>query len=43
MQERKVFEQLEKESDKAFAAFRVYLELGSQRSLVAAAGKLGTR
>jgi len=35
------FEQLPRESAKAFAAFRVYLELGAQRSLATVAGKLG--
>lgn len=36
-----VFEQQPKESNKAFVAFRTYLELGAQRSLVAVAGKVG--
>jgi hypothetical protein len=36
-----VFEQLPKESAKAFAAFRAYLGLGPERSLAAAAAKLG--
>ena len=35
------FEQRPKESAKAFAAFRVYLEMGSQRSLALTAGKVG--
>lgn len=35
------FEQLEREGDKAFAAFSVYLSMGPQRSLAKAAGKLG--
>jgi hypothetical protein len=35
-----MFEQQARESDKAFAAFRVYLELGPERSLVEVAGKL---
>lgn len=35
------FEQLERESDKAFAAFSVYLSMGPQRSLAKAAAKLG--
>ena len=35
------FEQQERESDKAFAAFSLYLSLGPQRSLVAVATKLG--
>jgi len=35
------FEQRPKESAKAFAAFRLYLEMGAQRSLAAVAGKLG--
>jgi hypothetical protein len=35
------FEQLERESDKAFAAFSMYLSLGPQRSLAKAAKKLG--
>ena len=36
-----MFEQQDRESNKAFAAFRVYLELGPERSLVAAASRLG--
>ena len=36
-----LFEQQRRESNKAFAAFKVYLELGSQRSLVAVATKVG--
>ena len=32
-----VFEQQPRESDKAFAAFKTYLELGPERSLVAVA------
>ena len=35
------FEQREKESDKAFAAFSVYLSQGPERSLAKAAAKLG--
>ena len=35
------FEQLPREGNKAYAAFRVYLELGAQRSLALTAGKLG--
>jgi hypothetical protein len=35
------FEQQERESDKAFAAFKTYLELGPERSLAVAADKLG--
>ncbi len=35
------FEQQPRESNKAFAAFRAYLELGPERSLVAAAEKVG--
>lgn len=35
------FEQLPRESDKAFAAFREYLELGPERSLAAVASRLG--
>jgi len=35
------FEQQPKESSKAFAAFKVYLELGPERSLVAVGNKLG--
>ena len=36
-----MFEQLPRESNKAFAAFKTYLELGPQRSLVLVAGKVG--
>lgn len=36
-----VFEQQPKESTKAFAAFKTYLELGAERSLATAADKLG--
>ena len=36
-----VFEQQTRESNKAFAAFKMYLELGPERSLVAVADKLG--
>lgn len=36
-----MFEQQPKESAKAFAAFRVYLDLGPQRSLAAVGKKLG--
>lgn len=36
-----VFEQQPRESDKAFAAFRIYLDLGSERSLLLVAGKVG--
>ena len=36
-----VFEQQPKESSKAFTAFRTYLELGPERSLVAVADKVG--
>ena len=36
-----MFEQLPRETSKAFAAFRVYLELGPQRSLALTAAKLG--
>src|SRR5690349_14258742 len=36
-----VFEQQSKESAKAFAAFRAYLELGPERSLAAVGQKLG--
>ena len=36
-----MFEQQPRESDKAFAAFKTYLELGPQRSLVRTASKLG--
>jgi hypothetical protein len=35
------FEQQERESNKAFAAFKIYLELGPERSLAGAAEKLG--
>ena len=35
------FEQQEKESDKAFAAFALYLSMGSQRSLAMVGQKLG--
>ena len=35
------FEQQERESNRAFAAFKTYLELGPERSLVAVADKLG--
>ena len=35
------FEQLPKESAKAFAAFSTYLNLGSERSLAAVGQKLG--
>ena len=35
------FEQQERESEKAFAAFSLYLSLGPQRSLEAVATKLG--
>jgi hypothetical protein len=35
------FEQQERESNKAFAAFKIYLELGPERSLASAAEKLG--
>ena len=35
------FEKLPRESNKAFAAFRVYLELGPQRSLALTAAKVG--
>ncbi len=35
------FERQPKESDKAFAAFNQYLSLGPERSLAAAAAKLG--
>jgi len=35
-----MFEQLPRESSKAFAAFRVYLELGPQRSLAAVSRRL---
>lgn len=36
-----LFEQQERESNKAFAAFKTYLELGPQRSLALVADKLG--
>ena len=36
-----VFEQQPRESNKAFAAFKTYLELGAERSLATAADKLG--
>jgi len=36
-----MFEQLPRESNKAFAAFRTYLDQGPQRSLAAVAAKLG--
>jgi hypothetical protein len=36
-----VFERQERESDKAFSAFRTYLDLGPERSLVAVANKVG--
>jgi hypothetical protein len=35
-----MFEQLPRESNKAFAAFKAYLDFGPERSLVAVAGKL---
>ena len=35
------FEQQKRESNKAFAAFRTYLELGPKRSLATVADKLG--
>ena len=35
------FEQQPRESSKAFAAFKIYLDLGPNRSLVAAAAKMG--
>lgn len=35
------FEQQESESDKAFAAFSVYLSQGAERSLAKTAAKLG--
>jgi hypothetical protein len=35
------FEQLERESDKAFAAFSLYLSMGAERSLAKTAAKLG--
>jgi len=36
-----IFEQQERESDKAFTAFKTYLELGAERSLAVVADKLG--
>ena len=36
-----VFEQQPRETSKAFAAFKIYLDLGPNRSLVAAAAKMG--
>jgi hypothetical protein len=36
-----VFEQQPRESSKAFAAFKIYLDLGPNRSLVSAAAKMG--
>jgi hypothetical protein len=36
-----VFEKQERESNKAFAAFKTYLELGSERSLATVAERLG--
>lgn len=36
-----MFEQQERETNKAFAAFRIYLAMGMERSLMAVAGKLG--
>jgi len=39
--ERLAFEQLPKESDKAFAAFKAYLDMGPQRSLSLVGKKLG--
>lgn len=36
-----IFERQERESDKAFAAFKTYLELGPERSLALAGDKLG--
>jgi hypothetical protein len=36
-----MFEQLPRESNKAFAAFRVYLGMGPERSLAIVAGKMG--
>lgn len=39
--ERKAFDQLEKESNKAFAAFSLYLSMGPERSLAAVGQKLG--
>jgi hypothetical protein len=41
MQERTTFEQLEKDDNKAFVAFKTYLELGSKRSLAITGDKLG--
>jgi len=41
MKDRKAFEQLENESDKAFAAFSLYLSLGPQRCIAAVGHKLG--
>ncbi len=38
-----VFEQQPRESDKAFAAFGLYLSLGPQRSMAAVGEKLGKR
>ena len=35
------FDQQPRETNKAFAAFKIYLELGPERSLVAVAGKVG--
>ena len=35
------FEQLPRETTKAFAAFKTYLDLGPNRSLVSAAAKMG--
>jgi hypothetical protein len=37
----KAFEQQPKEGNKAFAAFKIYLDLGPQRSLAAAGEQLG--
>ena len=37
------FEQRPKESDKAFAAFAMYLSMGSERSLAQVGKKLGKR
>ena len=36
-----VFDQQSRESDKAFAAFKTYLELGTERSLALVANKIG--
>ena len=36
-----IFEQQPRETSKAFAAFKIYLDLGPNRSLVAAAAKMG--